>query len=430
MAAATQSAATPPPPPEPPAAGSAPGWVNFLAKNKTLAVIGIGTVLVMYSTKGTNSAAKQVQDHFNSTATATSGPKLANRESAQSDGQLQAAMARLDASQKALDEKLKNAGLGNNGAGGQQQSSSPTAPQISPEQQIEQQIRADRAKAGYESLWSSPIIAAPHVEMARNAASIPGAAALPQPIGTMPVPVAPQPAAAASSVASPAAAPAIAPVPSEEDPNKGHFAYDASVGPYHIIPRYTLIGGTMLNQVNTQTGGIVIVQLDPMDKVYIPGTKTLLLPEGTQLLGNATTISSGGGDEHLMGISFDAIRTPDQYTIPIPKMAALSENGQTGVPGHVNAHTASTIGWTVLLGGIAGMSEIGNSTSSLTYSPASTFRQQFSDNVGQQTIQNLSQHVMNRARIITVPAGTRLKAVLAEDLPGIPEWENHRMKPL
>jgi type IV secretory pathway VirB10-like protein len=432
MAATTQPATATPPPPEPPASGSAPGWVNFLAKNKTLAVICVGTGLVMYSSKSTNKAANEVQAHFNTAAgSATAGPRLSAREKVDSDQQVQAALARYNKSQADLDAKLKALNEGT-GAGRQAQ---PSAPQLSPEQQIAQQIRADRAKAAYESLWSSPIVATRGnltQDLARNIPSVAGGPGFPQPVGTasLPMPTQPGPVASlgAPTGALGASAGNIAPA-TEGDPNKARFAYDASVGPYHMIPRYTLVGGTLLNQVNSQTGGMVIVRLDPMDKVYVPGSKTLLLPEGTQLLGEAQTITQGGGGQKLLMVSFDQIRTPDYYSISIPKMAALSENGQTGVPGHVDNHVISTIGWSIMLAGFAGMSEIGNSTSALVYSPSSTFRQQFSDSLGQQSIQQLSQHVANRPTTIIIPAGTRVKAVLADDLPGVPEWLNHRIKP-
>jgi type IV secretory pathway VirB10-like protein len=113
---------------------------------------------------------------------------------------------------------------------------------------------------------------------------------------------------------------------------------------------------------------------------------------------------------------------PDGYAMSLQTTPGLSPQGQGGLTGEVNTHWASKLGWSLAVGAIEGLSSgaIGFGTNS---NSSVIFRQP-----GQEMSQ-LFQGILNRPASVKIPAGTRIKIILLEDLNGVPEYDHHQMRP-
>jgi type IV secretory pathway VirB10-like protein len=195
------------------------------------------------------------------------------------------------------------------------------------------QIRAERLKQQCTSLWTSPIAATWEPAQTTLASSNPAIT------GTINAP---------SAKAAPATA-------EDTDPNSKQFPYDHSTGPYHVIQKGALIGATLLMDLDGERGGPVVAQIDKDDQVYVKQTDTLLIPEGTTVIGTAQPVSSSG--QRLLGVSFDSLVMQDGYALALTKpVAGLSQDGKGGLTGKVDTHWPSKLAWSIAIGAIEGIS--------------------------------------------------------------------------
>ena len=170
-----------------------------------------------------------------------------------------------------------------------------------------------------------------------------------------------------------------------------------------------------------ERGGPVVAQIDKDDQVYVKNTDILLWPEGTEVIGTAQPVASGS--QRLLGVSFESVVMQDGYAMALTKpVPGLSQQGQGGLAGQVNTHWASKLGWSLAIGAIEGLStgSIGFGTNSgaavILRTPGADMSQLFGG-------------ILNRPNGVKIPAGTRIKIILTDDLPGNPEYANHQMQP-
>ena len=206
----------------------------------------------------------------------------------------------------------------------------------------------------------------------------------------------------------------------EADPNQKQFPYDHSTGPYHVIQKGTVIGATLMLDLDGERGGPVIAQIDKNDQVYVKNTDILLWPEGTEVIGTAQPVAAG--NQRLLGVSFESVVMQDGYALALTKpIPGLSQNGKGGLEGQVDTHWPSKLGWSFAIGAIQGISSgsigFGNNSG-----PAVILRTPGSD------LSQLFGGILNRPHSVKIPAGTRLKIILTDDLNDVPEWANHQMK--
>jgi type IV secretion system protein VirB10 len=376
-------------------------WVKygkFLAAAVVTFMIGS---FCFSTTKGSNEVQKSASKLM------AEGPKLTGRQVIDAQKDLDQKQRKLEIAQRDLEEKQKGlvtpASATQNGTTATQDATQAGAgtqgtPQLSPAEQVREQIKAERVKQEYESLWSSPIV------VARETKTAPGE--------TRTTP--------AVTLVSDREKPAIEhSFQKLQDPNQKYFPYNKADGPYHVIQRGTLIGATLMNALDGEHAGPVIAQIDKGDQVYVKNTQVVLWPEGTQVLGTTQPVASG--NQRLMSVSFDAVIMPDGYAMSL-KSIGLSQAGQSGLTGDVNHHVASKLGWATVLGVIQGVSngalipQSNSGTTTIIRAPG-------------QDMSQVLQDQMNQTATIKIPAGTRIKIPVMEDVADVPEYENHDMKP-
>lgn len=393
--------------------GGMPDW----AKNRKTLVIVLGLLgFFLLSNLFDKPQASQTRKSTNPIA----GTRLTPKEQIDAANRANQETARLAKNNAELQKRQNEAGgstangtngttstAGTNTSAG---SASGNTGQPSETQKMLDQIRAERLKQQYTSLWTSPIAATwepPQTALANSNPVLTGTITAPG-VKAMP---------ASAELKTTETKGAADPDP---DPNNKQFPYDHSTGPYHVVQKGTLIDATLLMDLDGERGGPVVAQIGKDDPVYVKQTDTLLLPEGTTVIGTAQPVSSGG--QRLLGVSFDSLVMQDGYALSLKKpMAGLSQDGKGGLEGEVKTHWPSKLGWSFAIGAIQGISSgaIGYGNNS---GPAVILRSPGAD------VSQLFGGILNRPNSVKIPAGSRIKIILTDDLNDVPEWANHQMK--
>ena len=131
-------------------------------------------------------------------------------------------------------------------------------------------------------------------------------------------------------------------------------------------------------------------------------------------------------NQRRLAVSFHRITMPDGYSLDLDKFQGLNQIGETGLVDKVNSHYMQIFGASLAIGAIGGLAEIGQGGGS--YSPFQGFRQGLSQQ-GAESAARVLDRFLNRQPTIKVLPGSRVKIILTTDLPGVPEYSNHRMDP-
>lgn len=169
----------------------------------------------------------------------------------------------------------------------------------------------------------------------------------------------------------------------------------------YIIPNRTVASLALDSRIEGESAG-------PLDAhfvrdLYLPGTRTLMVPKGSKVLGETTAV--GAVNQRRIAASFTVIqRDPVNRACDINLTApALNEAGASGLTGKVNTHLASAILGTslaaVLQGVSMGVSYRGNGG----YGPSQVIIGQTMNGASQATTRLLDQFI--KLPTITVHEG-------------------------
>lgn len=185
--------------------------------------------------------------------------------------------------------------------------------------------------------------------------------------------------------------------------------------PTVILPQDTVIETVLVNKLEGSNAGQVKCMLTT--PVYQVGTHNLLFPAGTEFLGEAASVNSFGQNRLAVVFHRAIVHRTDStmYSVSFDDTAALDQEGATGLHDKVNNHWLSTFTVAGIVGGIAGLSEIGNSTSGFGIDPMAQFRTGVTQQMSQESMQIMSKF-LNRAPTVTIRPGTRVKLLLVSDL--------------
>jgi len=185
----------------------------------------------------------------------------------------------------------------------------------------------------------------------------------------------------------------------------------------------TLLEGVLTNRITGSLAGPVNVMVTT--PVYAHDHQTVLLPQGTRILG-AVTKTGGNQDERLF-VAFHRAILPTGYSVNLDQFLGLSQQGQSGLKDQVNRHYFAIFGASVALAAIeAGANAGGNSTGG-----SNTVRLQ--TGVGQGTAAgatHIIDQLLNRLPVFTVRERTRVKVYLSKDLSLGAYDPNYRLDPL
>jgi type IV secretory pathway VirB10-like protein len=177
----------------------------------------------------------------------------------------------------------------------------------------------------------------------------------------------------------------------------------------------TVIEGVLTNALDGEQLGPVNVAVTK--DVYIPYSKTLVIPQGSIVLGTAKAVNSQN-DQRLV-VTFNRILTPGLYGygIPLERPApGLSQDGAAGLHDKVNRHFASIFGASLAIGAIGAVAQIGNGGSFRSYDPSVEMRNGISQSMGQSANRVLDRF-LQRLPTVTIRKGARVEVMLIGDLP-------------
>jgi type IV secretory pathway VirB10-like protein len=185
--------------------------------------------------------------------------------------------------------------------------------------------------------------------------------------------------------------------------------------------RYRLRQGSFLpvvldHPINTDVPGLIRGHLarDVRDATG----ETLLLPQGTRLIGHQAAVIATG-QARLM-IDWHRLQLPDGHTVELTEpQGTAAIDGSLGATGKVDRHFGSRFGTALLLGALGATLQLSQPQQSSTFGQAASERQIAAGEVGAR-LNDLAERTLeerlNRPPTIEIPAGARLQLLLLQDL--------------
>lgn len=209
--------------------------------------------------------------------------------------------------------------------------------------------------------------------------------------------------------------------PAGPGPSKDRESTSANDAPK---PReYRLSEGTILetvltNRLDSSFSGPVNCMVTT--NVYAEDHQTLLIPQGTRVLGEVRRLESMG--EQRLAVSFHRMILSDGSSVSLDQFKGLSQVGETGLRDQVNHHYGQIFGVSLALGAIAGLAQA-NTQYGLNESAADVYRQGVTASLSQSSMRILDRY-LNVLPTFTIREGHRIKVYLSQDLM-LPAYGQH-----
>jgi type IV secretory pathway VirB10-like protein len=199
------------------------------------------------------------------------------------------------------------------------------------------------------------------------------------------------------------------------------YDFDIYDGRLYRIFEGTVLEGVVTNHVDAGFSGPIMVDLTT--DFYSHDHQQLLLPQGTRLLGDVSSV--GSAQQRKMFVTFHRAICPDGFSIEFAKYLALDQIGTTGLATKVDHGYLQAFAAAAAVGGLGGLAQIGNNGSIL--SPSTEIRNGISEQSATEGEQVLN-HFLNRLPVITLKEGSRARVYIGTDLL-IPSYAEHRVSP-
>ncbi len=200
-----------------------------------------------------------------------------------------------------------------------------------------------------------------------------------------------------------------------------HYDFDGYQGRLYRVFEGTVFEGVVTNHIDGSLAGPMIVMLTT--DYYSHDHQQLLLPQGTRLIGNVSSV--GSSQARKLFVTFDRAICPDGFSVQLNRFIGLAPLGTTGLATNVNNHYLSSFAAAALIGGIGGLAQIGNTGSVLTAD--AELRNGISEQTAQESEQILNKF-LNRLPVITLKEGSRARIYITQDML-IPSYAEHRVDP-
>jgi type IV secretory pathway VirB10-like protein len=142
--------------------------------------------------------------------------------------------------------------------------------------------------------------------------------------------------------------------PQAEEPKMVLKSGPVSTEEAYVIPQGTVASLILDSRIESEHAG-------PMDAhfvrdVYLPGTRTVVIPKGSRVIGDTTTVAAM--NQRRLAVSFNKIqRDPADRSCDISLTEpALDEAGASGLTGSVNTHVGSLLAGSALAAVLQGVS--------------------------------------------------------------------------
>jgi len=201
----------------------------------------------------------------------------------------------------------------------------------------------------------------------------------------------------------------------------GPYSFDQYQGRLYRIFEGTVLEGVVTNHIDGGFNGPILVMLTT--DYYSHDHQQLLMPQGTRLIG--TVQSVGSAQQRKMFVTFHRAVCPDGFSLDFDKYIGLDPQGTTGLATKVDHGYLMAFGAAAAIGGLGGLTQIGNNGSTL--SASTEIRNGISEQSAAEGEQVLN-HFLNRLPVITLKEGSRARVYVGRDIL-IPSYAEHRMDP-
>ena len=181
-------------------------------------------------------------------------------------------------------------------------------------------------------------------------------------------------------------------------------------GEYRILEG-TILETVLTNRLDSTFSGPVNCMVT--SNVYSEDRQTLLIPQGSRVLGEVRRLESMG--EQRLAVFFHRIILPNGTSVNLDRFQGLSQIGETGLRDVVNHHYFQVFGVSIALGAIAGLAQANTRYSSLDESSAQAYEQGVSSSLSQSATRILDRY-LNVLPTFTIREGQRVKVYLSQDL--------------
>jgi type IV secretion system protein VirB10 len=199
------------------------------------------------------------------------------------------------------------------------------------------------------------------------------------------------------------------------------YDFDQYQGRLYRIFEGTVLEGVVTNHIDGGFSGPILIMLTT--DYYSHDHQQLLMPQGTRLIG--TVQSVGNAQQRKMFVTFHRAVCPDGFSLDFDKYIGLDPLGTTGLATKVDHGYLLAFGAAAAIGGLGGLTQIGNNGSVLD--PSTQIRNGISEQTAAEGEQVLN-HFLNRLPVITLKEGSRARVYVGRDIL-IPSYVEHRMDP-
>jgi type IV secretory pathway VirB10-like protein len=284
--------------------------------------------------------------------------------------------------------------------------------QLTPEQQLAQQIaakereRADDSRFASNLVYTSPAVQPQQQEPGQATSAPYGSPALRQ---------------ADSSLVAPRQA-------GEEPEASGGYKrpleanIDSATGQPYLVYEGSVLDTVLMNRLDGDAAGPVKVLVS--NPLYSHDLQHVIIPEGTVVLGEARKIGAAGfGQQRRMAVVFHRLIMPDGYSVDLDQFHGLDQIGEEGLKDKVNNHYLEIFGASIALGVIAGAGEITEGGGVITTSGSEAFTNGAAASVSQSATTILDRF-LQIPPTITIREGHRVKVYFTQDML-MPAYTNH-----
>ena len=208
--------------------------------------------------------------------------------------------------------------------------------------------------------------------------------------------------------------------PLKADPMSS-YDFDQYQGRLFRVFEGTVLEGVVTNHIDGGLTGPILVMLTTDH--YSHDHQQLLMPQGTRLIGTVQSI--GNAQQRKMFVTFHRAVCPDGFSLDFDKYLALDQIGTTGLATKVDHGYLMAFGAAAAIGGLGGLTQVGNNGSVLT--PSTQIRNGISEQSAAEGEQVLN-HFLNRLPVITLKEGSRARVYIGRDIL-IPSYVEHRVDP-
>ncbi len=199
------------------------------------------------------------------------------------------------------------------------------------------------------------------------------------------------------------------------------YNFDQYQGQLYRVFEGTVLEGVVTNHIDGGLSGPILVMLTT--DYYSHDHQQLLMPQGTRLIG--TVQSVGNAQQRKMFVTFHRAVCPDGFSLDFDKYLGLDQIGTTGLATKVDHGYLMAFGAAAAIGGLGGLTQIGNNGS--VFTPSTEIRNGISEQSAAEGEQVLN-HFLNRLPVITLKEGSRARVYIGRDIL-IPSYAEHRVDP-